>query len=186
MPLTVIDIERRSRWRIGMLFFFLISLYILTAVVFYGILSVVLLPFRFAAAGPGSSPCTSLAVIVIGALVTASIHFWISVSTVLGSVARTLNTKRPDPEDIVHQRLLNVMQEVRLFTNVRNLECMVIPSLSLNALAAADMKGNAVIAITEGLVSRLSRPQLEAVIAHEVYHVISGDCIESTVATSLF
>ena len=37
-----------------------------------------------------------------------------------------------------------------------------------------------------GLLSRLTRPQLEAVVAHEAYHVLSGDCIEATVATSLF
>ena len=186
MPLTVIDIERRSRWRIGLLFSFLLALYILTALALYGIIFIVLLPFRFAAAGSGSLSYAPFVVIVIGALAAASIHFWISASTVLGSVARTLKAEKPDPEDIVHQRLLNVMQEVRLLASAHKVECMVIPSLSLNALAAADMKGNAVIAITEGLVSRLSRPQLEAVIAHEAYHVISGDCLETTIATSFF
>ncbi|NJD55733.1 MAG: hypothetical protein FIA94_04920 [Nitrospirae bacterium] len=185
MPLTVIDIERRSRWRIGLLFAFLVSLYIFTALALYGLIFIVLMPFRFAAEGLSSS-YAPFVVIVVGALATAFIHFWISASTVLGSVARTLKAVKPDPEDIVHQRLLNVMQEVQLLTNRRRVECLVIPSLSLNALAAADMKGNAVIAITEGLVSRLSRPQLEAVIAHEAYHVISGDCLESSIATSLF
>jgi Zn-finger nucleic acid-binding protein len=63
---------------------------------------------------------------------------------------------------------------------------VVIPSLSLNALAAADLKGAAVIGITEGLLSRLSRPQLESVIAHEAHHILSGDCLETTVASSLF
>ncbi len=58
--------------------------------------------------------------------------------------------------------------------------------MSLNALAAADLKGNAVIGITEGLLSRLTRPQLEAVIAHEAHHILSGDCLETTVAASLF
>jgi len=58
----------------------------------------------------------------------------------------------------------------------------VIPTLSMNALSAADLKGNAVIAITEGLLSRLTRPQIEAVIAHEAHHILSGDCLETTVA----
>jgi len=40
--------------------------------------------------------------------------------------------------------------------------------------------------VTEGLLSRLTRPQLETVIAHEAHHILSGDCLESTVAASLF
>lgn len=56
----------------------------------------------------------------------------------------------------------------------------------MNALAADDLRGDAVIAITEGLLSRLSQQQLQAVIAHEAYHVLSGDCREATLATSLF
>jgi Zn-finger nucleic acid-binding protein len=56
----------------------------------------------------------------------------------------------------------------------------------MNAVAAADIKGDAAIAITEGLLSRLTRPQLEAVLAHEAYHILSNDCVEATVATSLF
>ena len=63
---------------------------------------------------------------------------------------------------------------------------MVIPSLSMNAIAVEDLSGQATIAITEGLLSRLTRPQLEAVLAHEAYHILSNDCIEATVATSLF
>jgi heat shock protein HtpX len=186
MPLTVIDIERRKRWRIGLLYTVLLSLYLFTALALYGLIFLVVLPFRYAGESSGSSPYMPLVVIILGALAIASIHFWISASTVLGSVVRTLKAGKPDREDVVHQRLLNVMQEVRLFTNIQKMECLVIPSLSFNALAATDLKGNAVIAVTEGLISRLSRPQLEAVIAHEVYHVISGDCLETTIATSLF
>jgi len=81
----------------------------------------------------------------------------------------------------------NIMQELHVVTgNKRNIRCAVIPSLSLNALAAADLKGNAVIAITEGLLSRLTRPQVEAVVAHEAHHILSGDCLETTIAASIF
>jgi Zn-finger nucleic acid-binding protein len=66
------------------------------------------------------------------------------------------------------------------------MRCVVVPSLSMNALAVADLTGEAVIGITEGLLSRLTRPQLEAVIAHEAHHILSGDCLETTVAASLF
>jgi Zn-dependent protease with chaperone function len=82
--------------------------------------------------------------------------------------------------------LINIMEEIHVVTgNRRKMQCFVIPSLSMNALAAADLRGEAAIGITEGLLSRLTRPQLEAVIAHEAHHVLSGDCLE-TDATSIF
>jgi Zn-finger nucleic acid-binding protein len=70
--------------------------------------------------------------------------------------------------------------------NKMKIECLVVPTLSLNALSIVDLKGNAVIAITEGLISRISRSQIEAVMAHEAYHILSGDCLETTVASTLF
>jgi Zn-dependent protease with chaperone function/Zn-finger nucleic acid-binding protein len=93
----------------------------------------------------------------------------------------------PDPDDGVHRRLMNVMDEILIASGGRKrISCKVIPTLSLNALAVTDLKGGAVIAISEGLLSRLTRPQIEAVMAHEAYHVLSGDCLEASLATSLF
>ena len=117
----------------------------------------------------------------------AGIHFWFSGRDAVSAVIRTLSAQPPDPQDDVHKTLLNVMQELHVVTgNRRKIQCVVIPSLSMNALAAADLHGNAVIGITEGLLSRLTRPRLEAVIAHEAHHVLSGDCLEATVTASLF
>jgi Zn-finger nucleic acid-binding protein len=82
---------------------------------------------------------------------------------------------------------MNIMQEIHVVTGKRRtIQCVVIPSFSMNALAAADLKGEAAIGITEGLLSRLTRSQLETVLAHEAHHVLSGDCLEATVAASLF
>ena len=41
------------------------------------------------------------------------------------------------------------------------------------------------VGVTEGLLTRLSRRQLEAVIAHEASHVAWGDSLVSTVACSM-
>lgn len=98
-----------------------------------------------------------------------------------------INASSPDPEDGIHKRLMNIVDEIHIVTgNKRQIRSFVVPSLSMNALAVADLKGEAVIAITEGLLSRLTRPQLEAVVAHEAYHILSGDCLETSIAASLF
>ncbi|MBI3620830.1 MAG: M48 family metalloprotease [Nitrospirae bacterium] len=62
----------------------------------------------------------------------------------------------------------------------------VIPTLAVNAFAAATTETNGVIGVTEGLLARLTRPQLEAVIGHEMAHLLDNDSIVTTIACSLF
>ncbi len=177
MPLTFIDIEKQKNWRIWLFFLLLIFVYLVLTVLF----SAAFLPFpRYAAprfwifAG-------------VTALLVAGIHFWFSAYDAVNAVFRSLDAQQPDPQDDIHAMLTNVMSEIQVATgNKRAMQCVVIPSLSMNALAVADLRGEAMIGITEGLLSRLTRPQLEAVIAHEVHHVLSGDCLETSVAASLF
>jgi Zn-dependent protease with chaperone function/Zn-finger nucleic acid-binding protein len=177
MPLTFIDIEKQKSWRIGVFFFFLL-------VIYFFVTALVTAPFL------RISDLTTLRFWIVAgvvALVVAGIHFWISAYDTVNDVIRTLGAQPPDPQDDIHKMLLNIMQEIHIVTGKkRTMRCVVIPTLSLNALAVADLKGDAVIGITEGLLSRLTRPQLETVIAHEAHHIISGDCLETTVAASLF
>ena len=177
MPLTFIDIEKQKSWRIGVFFFFLL-------VIYFFIAALVTAPFLRI-----SDLSTLLFWIVTGviALVVAGFHFWFSAWDTVNDVVRTLGAQPPDPGDDIHKMLLNIMQEIHVVTgHKRTMRCVVIPTLSLNALAVADLKGEAAIVITEGLLSRLTRPQLETVIAHEANHILSGDCLETTVAASLF
>lgn len=188
MPLTFIEIEKQKSWRIGVLFIVLLSIYFCLMVVFTSAF-LFIFPLHFLQSISFSYLCKPiyLFTMLAASLVIASVHFWFSASNAMEYVMRNLNASPPDPDDGIHKRLLNIMDEMHIATgNKKKIRCMVMPSLSMNALAAADFSGNAVIAITEGLLSRLTRPQLEAVMAHETYHVLSGDCIESTVATSLF
>ncbi|HTG01267.1 MAG TPA: zinc metalloprotease HtpX [Nitrospirota bacterium] len=177
MPFTFIDIERQKNWRIGIFFFLLLALY-------FVICALITAPFLHISGAMGVRYWVAAGIL---ALVAAGIHFWFSAYDAVGVVIRTLGAQPPDPQDDVHKMLLNVMEEIHIASGrERALRCFVAPTLSLNALAVADLKGEAAIGITEGLLSRLTRPQLETVIAHEAHHVLSGDCLETTVAASLF
>ncbi len=188
MPLTFIDIEKQKNWRIGLLFILLLLMYFLaSAALFQGFMLV--FPIFFIKNGSFwiTGHPTFLLTLIAFSLVTASIHFYFSAFGAVRSVMNSLNASPPDPDDGIHKRLRDIIDEIHIVTgDKRKIDCMVIPSLSMNALAVADLKGEAVIAITEGLLSRLTRPQLEAVLAHEAYHILSGDCLEATVVTSLF
>ncbi len=187
MPITFIDIEREKSSRIAFLFIFLIVLYFfVTLSVFLGI-AFFFFPLLIRGGLFLGLSLSSVGLIFFFSLSIAACHFWFSSTNVMGTIMRNLAAQPPDPKDNRHKRLLNIMDEIWIASgNRKKMRCLVVPSLSLNALAADDLRGEAVIAITEGLLSRLSRDQLEAVIAHEAYHVLSGDCRATTLATSLF
>lgn len=126
-------------------------------------------------------------VIGLFAFTLSLVHFLVSGRTAVRTVIGQVGARDPDPEDGVHRQFMNVIDEIQIASGDRKrVRGMVIPTLSTNALAVTDLRGDAVIAITEGLLSRLTRPQMEAVVAHEAYHILSGDCLESSLATSLF
>lgn len=186
MPITFIDIEKRKSWRIFVIFLALIALYFITAlaitVSFYQVFSVGLFRFRSILHSP-----SHILLVLLFSLTLASIHFLLSAFNAVTHIRNNLGAVAPDREDDVHKMLLNIADELHIASGRRSrIEYLIIPTLSMNALSAVDLRGNSIIAITEGLLSRLSRPQAEAVVAHEAYHILSGDCLETTVATSLF
>ena len=58
--------------------------------------------------------------------------------------------------------------------------------MGLNAFAFSDLHGAGVIGVTEGALARLSRQQLQAVVAHEFAHILSGNYVTVTVSCLLF
>ncbi|HEY7122368.1 MAG TPA: zinc metalloprotease HtpX [Ktedonobacterales bacterium] len=54
-----------------------------------------------------------------------------------------------------------------------------------NAFATGRSKNHAVVAVTTGLLNRLSTPELEAVLAHELTHIINRDMTVMTIAMFL-
>ncbi len=94
-----------------------------------------------------------------------------------GVVAQSLGGVRIEPytQKAVERQLLNVVEEMALASGTRVPEVYVIPGEGINAFAAGYTADDAAIGVTRGCMERLSRDELQGVIAHEFSHILNGD-----------
>jgi len=78
--------------------------------------------------------------------------------------------------DLLDRRLLNVVEEMALASGVPMPRVYVMDAeSSINAFAAGHSIDDAVVAVTRGTLTRLTRDELQGVIAHEFSHILNGD-----------
>ena len=87
--------------------------------------------------------------------------------------------RRTEPE------LYNLLENLAISRGLRTPTLRVIDNDSLNAFATGLHEGQYSITVTRGLVQTLSRDELEAVLAHELTHVINKD-VRTMVIASIF
>ena len=114
-------------------------------------------------------------IVVIGAVV---LYNWIRFSQGGRCVAEALGARPAcsNTENPLERRAQNVIQEIALAAN------MPVPPLyildkepGINAFAAGISPGDAVVAITQGALTQLTRDELQGVIGHEFSHILNGD-----------
>ncbi|RUO63609.1 M48 family metallopeptidase [Pseudidiomarina insulisalsae] len=83
---------------------------------------------------------------------------------------------RPDTQDPVERRVLNVVEEMAIAANMAVPAVYILPhETNINAFAAGYDTRDAVIGLTRGSVETFSREQLQGVVAHEFSHILNGD-----------
>ncbi|MFH1201426.1 MAG: zinc metalloprotease HtpX [Candidatus Omnitrophota bacterium] len=186
MPFSFIEIEEKKSRSIFILFIVLILFYFLTAwfilVICRNILFVNLNEYQFAGGLPDAK--LTLAAFFI-ALIVAFLHWTVSTSNLIEKISLAIDASPIDTKDTYHQYLKNIVDEVSVAVGGRRIEAYVIPVSALNAFSLVDTNGIAVIGVTEGLLTRLNRAQIEAVVGHEAGHIVSGDCFTTTITCSL-
>ena len=116
--------------------------------------------------------------IVGGIIVIASIGKAVSLRSGGGKVARDMGATivTPDTKDALRRRLYNVVEEIALASGVPVPEVYVMENEpGINAFAAGYTPADAAIAVTQGTLEKLSRSELQGVIAHEFSHIFNGD-----------
>jgi Zn-dependent protease with chaperone function len=95
-----------------------------------------------------------------------------------GAVAREFGATLVEgtTRNFAHRRLRNVVEEIAIASGVPVPEIYVLEhEPGLNAFAAGFTPADAAIAVTQGCLDRLTRDELQGVIAHEFSHVLNGD-----------
>lgn len=75
-----------------------------------------------------------------------------------------------------HERLAyNIVREMALASNMPMPAVFIMQDLTINAFAAGHTPEDAAIGLTRGAIEKLTREELQGVIAHEFSHIANGD-----------
>ena len=115
-------------------------------------------------------------------LVLAAAALWWWSRTTPRRVLRSLGAEPAD--EVRHARYANLVDGLCLSFGVERPTLHVIAEDGLNAASLAG-GGEAHVVVTEGLLARLDRVQLEGALAHELAHIRSGDAADATLGVAL-
>jgi Zn-dependent protease with chaperone function len=108
----------------------------------------------------------------------ASIVKWSQFSSGGSAVAESVGGRRVDPRttDLHERRLLNVVEEMAIASGTPVPTVYILDDEpAINAFAAGLTTSDAVVAVTRGTLEKLSRDELQGVMAHEFSHILNGD-----------
>jgi heat shock protein HtpX len=117
------------------------------------------------------------------ALIIAGV--WFAVAYFGNQVMIDVMTGARKVERRTEPQLYNLLENLAISRGLRTPALRMIESDSLNAFATGLHEGRYSVTVTRGLVNTLSRDELEAVLAHELTHVINKD-VRTMVIASIF
>ncbi len=120
-----------------------------------------------------------LAVALVVAAVGTGVAYWKS-----DAIALAMSHARPaDPT--THGRLHNLVEGLCIAAGLPKPRIYVIEDDAPNAFATGRNPRHAAVVVTTGLMDKLTRIELEGVLAHELSHIKNYDILVSTLAVTL-
>ena len=118
------------------------------------------------------------AAVVVLLITGASALRWIDLAGGGDRVARMVGARLLDPssQDPDERRYRNVVEEMAIASGVPVPELYVMDhETGINAFVAGYSPNEAVMVVTHGTLTQLTRDELQGVIAHEFSHILNGD-----------
>jgi len=120
-----------------------------------------------------------LYIAVIYSIITSFLGYWYSDKIVLSMAGAVPIEKKDNPE------LYRLVENLCITAGLPLPKIYIIPEEQPNAFAAGRNPNHSVIALTQGLLKKLERAELEGVIAHELSHVGDRDALLQTAVVVL-
>jgi Zn-dependent protease with chaperone function len=115
---------------------------------------------------------------VLGVVAAATAYKIASLHSGGGAVAQQFGATLVDADttNFAYRRLRNVIEEIAIASGVPVPEIYVLEDEpAINAFAAGYTPADAAVTVTRGCLDKLTRDELQGVIAHEFSHVLNGD-----------
>ena len=81
------------------------------------------------------------------------------------------------PRNSEERWLLDTVSDLAQKANIRMPEVGIFPAQQSNAFATGWNKNDALVVVSEGLLQRFTKPEVRAVLAHEIGHITNGDMV---------
>ena len=81
------------------------------------------------------------------------------------------------PQNAAEQWLMQTVADLASRAGIKMPEVGIFPSYQSNAFATGWNKNDALVAVSTGLLERMNKDELRAVLAHEIGHVANGDMV---------
>jgi heat shock protein HtpX len=108
-----------------------------------------------------------------GAFISLALSKWMALRA---TGAQVIDSPRGDAEAWLVE---TVRQQARA-ANIGMPQVAIFPSDDPNAFATGARRNHALVAVSSGLLRRMDRGEIEAVLAHEVSHIANGDMVTLT------
>lgn len=109
---------------------------------------------------------------MVGSIISLFLSKWMAL--------KTTGTELIDPNAPRNQAEVWLLQEVAQLSQragIKMPDVGIFPSYQSNAFATGWNKNDALVAVSTGLLERMNKDELRAVIAHEIGHVANGDMV---------
>lgn len=119
---------------------------------------------------------TAAAVVLL--IVLGSLVRWLDLAGGGERVANMVGAREIDPDtgDAEERKLRNIVEEMAIASGVTVPRLYVMnQETGINAFVAGYTPGEAVMVVTHGALTHLTRDELQGVVAHEFSHILNGD-----------